>query len=75
MSEESSKHRKSAADHLRASRNAKDAPDKARDLNIAASYKHLAHNAEWSEGEKERSRRRSKQPNDADRRNFNGEES
>jgi hypothetical protein len=58
MSEESKKHRKSAADHLRSSRKTKYPPDKMRETNIAASYKELAHNEEWAAGEKERSKPR-----------------
>jgi hypothetical protein len=64
MSEESCKHRKSAADQLRAYRKADHPLDKASKRNLAASYKELAHNEEWAEVEKERSVRRAERINE-----------
>jgi transcriptional regulator len=55
---ESRSHRKAAADHLRKSRKAITAAEKASETRIAKSYKTLADNQDWLDDERAKSARR-----------------
>jgi hypothetical protein len=56
MPKDSQRFRKGAADELRASRKPGSAPDRSGHTKRAASYKALADNEEWLDGEKSRSK-------------------
>jgi hypothetical protein len=56
--DESRKHRKSAADHLRKSLTAGTPAEKAEETRMAKSYKTMAENEEWLVGEKQRAAER-----------------
>jgi hypothetical protein len=58
MSDESKKHRKAAADHLRKSRKAITSSEQASEMRMAKSYKTMAENQEWLDDERAKATQR-----------------